>query len=84
MAKTQSKCAHLPCICVPPEDEKCCTQFCKDAGSEETKSRAIAPTQPAQNEVLTSDRLVRATDTWVECRFPALVTLVRSHSRIRD
>jgi len=37
MAKTQSKCAHLPCICVPPEDEKCCTQFCKDAGSEETE-----------------------------------------------
>ena len=37
MPKTQSKCAHLPCICVPPDGEKYCTQFCKDAGSEETE-----------------------------------------------
>jgi hypothetical protein len=37
MIKKETKCAHLPCICVPPEGEKYCTQFCKDAGSEETE-----------------------------------------------
>jgi len=37
MAKDQSKCAHLPCVCVPPAGKKYCTQFCKDAGSKETE-----------------------------------------------
>jgi hypothetical protein len=37
MAKDQSKCAHLPYVCVPTKDEKFCTQFCKDAGAEETE-----------------------------------------------
>jgi hypothetical protein len=31
------KCAHLPCVCVPANGEKYCSQFCKDAGSEETE-----------------------------------------------
>jgi hypothetical protein len=35
MAK--KKCAHLPCVCVPPEGEEYCAQFCKDAGSQETE-----------------------------------------------
>ncbi len=49
MAKTQSKCAHLPCVCVPLAGEKYCTQFCKDAGQRRAQSHAIAHTQPAQN-----------------------------------
>ena len=38
MAKDQTKkCAHLPCVCVPANDEKYCSQHCKDAGSEEAE-----------------------------------------------
>jgi hypothetical protein len=38
MAKDQStKCAHLPCVCVPPAGEKYCSQLCKEAGSEEAE-----------------------------------------------
>jgi len=36
------KCAHAPCLCVPPKGEKYCSQFCKEAGSKESKSLAIA------------------------------------------
>jgi hypothetical protein len=49
MAKTQSKCAHLPYVCV---GEKYCTQFCKVAESEETEIASIAITPPAQNKEL--------------------------------
>ena len=37
MGKTQSKCTHLPCVCVLSAGEEYCTQFCKDAGSKETE-----------------------------------------------
>lgn len=31
MADTK-KCAHPPCNCIAPEDDKYCSQYCKDAG----------------------------------------------------
>jgi hypothetical protein len=37
MAQNQSKCAHVPCVCVPPAGEEYCNQFSKDAGSKETE-----------------------------------------------
>jgi len=33
----QKKCAHLPCLCIPSSGEKYCSQFCREAGSEETE-----------------------------------------------
>ena len=32
-----NKCSHQSCVCIPPASEKYCSQFCKDAGSEETE-----------------------------------------------
>ncbi len=32
-----NKCAHLSCVCIAPEGEKYCSQFCKDAGSDEVE-----------------------------------------------
>ncbi len=36
-ASKTKKCAHLPCVCVPPAGEKYCSQLCQDAGSEEAE-----------------------------------------------
>jgi hypothetical protein len=38
MAKEQTnKCAHEPCLCTVSTSEKYCSQFCKDAGPDETE-----------------------------------------------
>ena len=38
MANEKSeKCAHVPCVCIPPKGEKYCSQACKEAGAEETE-----------------------------------------------
>lgn len=31
------KCAHQPCLCVPPQGEKYCSPLCKEAGINETE-----------------------------------------------
>jgi hypothetical protein len=31
------KCAHVPCLCVPSEGKKYCSQLCEDAGSSEVE-----------------------------------------------
>jgi hypothetical protein len=36
-AERSEKCAHVPCLCVPPKGEKYCSEPCKEAGSEETE-----------------------------------------------
>lgn len=35
--ESAKKCAHLPCICIPPAGEKYCSQFCREAGSGEAE-----------------------------------------------
>jgi hypothetical protein len=37
MTSKSSKCAHLPCVCVPPDGEKYRSQVCKEAGSSEAE-----------------------------------------------
>lgn len=32
-----NKCAHPSCVCTAPQGEKYCSQFCKDAGSNEVE-----------------------------------------------
>jgi hypothetical protein len=36
-AKIDNKCAHIPCICTVPKGQKFCSDFCADAGSQETE-----------------------------------------------
>jgi hypothetical protein len=36
-SEASTKCAHPPCICVPPVGEKYCSQTCQEAGSEEVE-----------------------------------------------
>jgi hypothetical protein len=77
MAIHQSKCAHPPCVCVPPEGEKYCRKVCKDAGSEETEIACDCGHPACTNEVLTGlDRLARQTH-W-STQIPVLVTSVRN------
>jgi hypothetical protein len=58
VAKNESKCAYLPCVCVPPEGERYCRQFCKDAGSKKTEIGCDCGHPACTNEVLTGiDRL---------------------------
>jgi hypothetical protein len=33
----KKKCAHPACQCVPAGDEKYCSQYCKDAGTEDVE-----------------------------------------------
>lgn len=35
--ENKKKCAHRPCVCVPPTGDKYCSQFCEDAGGEEVE-----------------------------------------------
>jgi hypothetical protein len=37
MKDRQKTCAHLPCGCVVPPDEKFCSESCRDAGSGEVE-----------------------------------------------
>jgi hypothetical protein len=37
MTTAQSKCAHLPCKCIAPPNDKYCGQACKEAGSKEVE-----------------------------------------------
>jgi hypothetical protein len=50
MAKAQSKCAHLPCVCVPPAGENIVPSSAKMQGQRRQKLHAIAITLPAQGE----------------------------------
>jgi hypothetical protein len=36
--KKTEKCAHLPCKCIPSDGEKYCSEFCRDAGSNEAEN----------------------------------------------
>jgi len=36
-ADRAKKCAHPACICVPAEGEKFCSEYCKNAGANETE-----------------------------------------------
>jgi hypothetical protein len=36
-SNSPSKCAHIPCVCVPSTGEKYCSDFCKEAGAEEAE-----------------------------------------------
>jgi hypothetical protein len=37
MSQEEHKCAHEPCECTVAEGEKYCSDWCKDAGSEEVE-----------------------------------------------
>jgi hypothetical protein len=37
MADKNEKCAHPACTCIPPKDNKYCSTYCKDAGSDEVE-----------------------------------------------
>jgi len=37
MEEKSRQCAHEPCVCVVPDGEKYCSDFCKTAGSEEVE-----------------------------------------------
>jgi hypothetical protein len=36
------KCAHIPCLCNVASGEEYCGEACRDAGSEDSKSRVNA------------------------------------------
>ena len=36
-AEKLDKCAHIPCVCIPPKGEKYCSPTGEEAGSEETE-----------------------------------------------
>jgi len=39
MAVESKKCAHLPCLCMPPAGEKYCSQFCEEDRSGGNRDR---------------------------------------------
>jgi hypothetical protein len=49
MEATGKKCAHPACLCMIPDGDKYCSDFCKSAGSEETEI-ACDCGHPACNE----------------------------------